>query len=150
MLEANLPLGVKASRRAAITRLATTDPAANTEISYTLLKPVVLIGACLQIVQGLTQTPQPILKITDASDLEVYRSLGASAAQAASTTANYCWSVGVPLSALVGTTPDIYAQAPLAEDLVLPAGYKIKTVTVGKGAATDLGAMGLFVVEFTE
>lgn len=149
-LQANTaaPAGVAAAS-AAITRVVTADPAANAEISYTLLKPLHLKAATLQIVQGITDTPQVILSITNASDVEVYRSFGASAAQAVSTTANYTWASGLALSGLVGTTPNIYAQAPLPEDLVLPAGYKIKTITLGKGAATDLGVLSLFGVEYT-
>jgi len=67
----------------------------------------------------------------------------------ASTTANFRWIAGGPQpAALVGSTPNIYAVSCLPTDLILPAGYRVKTTVLGKGANTDLGAPSLFVMEY--
>lgn len=125
-----------------------TNPAANAEISETVPtgKHWLLYAVTAQLVQGLTQTPQPILIIDDGTNV-LFESFGASAAQSASTTARYTWAPGLELSALVGSTPDIHALAPLPAGLLLPPGYRIRTNTLGKGANTDWGAPILYIAE---
>lgn len=142
-------LGEPAAAAGAVALLTSTDPAANTEVSYTLLKPALLFAAQLQVVQGLTQTPLPRLVITDAADVEIYSAPGSSALMTASTTANFRWGVGLASTALLGATPNIYSYAQLPKLPVLPTGYKIKTSTIGIGANTNLSAMTMFVVEYT-
>ena len=125
-----------------------TDPAANTEISETVPegKAWELLGVRVALVQGLTQTPAPALTIDDGTNV-FYASPGSTTAQSASTTVTYHWGRGLVVSGLVGTTPNIRAVAPLPEGLVLPAGYRIKTVTAGIGANSNYGAPVLYVVE---
>lgn len=129
--------------------VAGTNPAANTEIAETVPtdKQWRLLAVSVQLVQGLTQTPQPILVVDDGANV-VYESFGASAAQSASTTVRYTWGVGLPLSALIGSTPNIHATAPLPEDLVVNTGWRVRTSTLGIGANSDYGAPVLTVVEY--
>lgn len=126
------------------------DPAAGAEFSVTVPagKTWELLAVSVQLVQGLTQTPQPILVIDDGGADVVYEAFGASAAQAASTTARYNWAPGLGLSALVGTTPNIHATAPLPSGLLLPEGFRISSATLGIGANTNYGAPGLLVVQY--
>lgn len=136
------PLGVQ--------RVTGADPAAAGEILYTVPagKILELVAVRVALVQGITQTPQPILQVTDPNDNVVFESLGATGAQPASTTATYIWGVdlGAP-GALIGATPNIRAFAPLAKALCLPAGWKVKTSTLGIGAGTDYGVPSLLVIE---
>lgn len=130
-------------------RVAGTDPAANTEISETVPagKFYKLVSVSVALVQGATQTPQPILVIDDGTNV-VYESFGSSAAQAVSTTCRYTWAVGLPLTGQVGATTNVHSTAPLPEDLLLPAGYRIRTSTIGIGANSDYGVPSLLIVEF--
>jgi hypothetical protein len=126
-----------------------TNPAAGAEISETVPagKWWEVITVSVSLVQGLTQTPQPILVIDDgATTLAEF--FGASAAQAASTTCRYTWGAHLPLSAIVGAGANGRATAPLPSGLVLPAGSRVRTSTLGIGAATDYGAPVLYVVEY--
>jgi hypothetical protein len=125
-----------------------TNPAAGVEVTETVPADRWwrLLCVTVQLVQGLTQTPQPILVIDDGTDV-VYQALGAAAAQAASTTARYTWAAGLPM-ATAGATPNIHHQAPLPEDLVLEPGWRVRTSTLGIGANSDYGAPSLLVVEY--
>lgn len=133
-----------------VTKLfAGTDPAANTEILETVpeAKQWELKVVSVSLVQGLTQTPQPILVIDDGSE-SIYEGFGSSNVQAVSTTTRYNWGVGLPLSAQTGATTNVHATAPLPEGLVLNAGWRIRTNTLGKGANSDYGVPMLLVVEY--
>lgn len=125
-----------------------TDQAANTEILETVPAGQVwkLYAVTVQLVQGLTQTPQPILRIDDGTTV-LFESFGSSAAQAASTTCRYTWAPNLQLSGQVGATTNVHSTAPLPVDLVLQPGYRIQTVTVGIGANSDYGAPAIFVVK---
>ncbi len=128
-----------------------TNPAANTEIDEAVPagKWWALVSVTFSLVQGLTQTPQPILQITDGTNV-LFESFGASAAQAASTTCRYAFAPGLPQpAAIVGATPNMHALAALPSGYVLGPGYHVKTSTLGIGAATDYGAPVLWVVEFS-
>lgn len=127
------------------------DPAAGAEVSVTVPtdKTWLLKSMTVLLVQGLTQTPQPFLVILDASSNIVYACYGSTSAQSASTTARYMWGVDLPApGALIGSTPNILALAPLAQGLLLPAGYTIATTTFGIGANSNYGAPVLLVTEF--
>ena len=52
------------------------------------------------------------------------------------------------LTAQVGATTGVRSNAPLPEKLILGPGFRVNTVTVGKGANTDLGAPVLYVAEY--
>ncbi len=126
-----------------------TDPAANTEISEVVPagKHWRLIAVSVALVQGATQTPQPILVIDDGTNI-LFESFGSSAVQAVSTTCQYTWAPGHTLSGQVGATTDVHSVAPLPAGLVLKAGYRIRTNTLGKGANSNYGAPLIYVVEF--
>jgi hypothetical protein len=117
------------------------DPAANTEFSQTVPAGELwlLLSVSVALVQGATQTPQPVLTITDGTNT-IYQSYGATGAQAVSTTCQYNWAVGLTLAALVGATTGVKAVAPLPADLLLEAGSVIASSTVGKGANSNYGA----------
>lgn len=131
------------------TRVAGTNPAANTEITETV--PVGetwrLLAVTVALVQGATQTPQPILIVDDGTNV-VFESFGSSAAQAASTTCQYTWAPGLALSGQVGSGTNVHSLGPLLEGLVLPAGYRVRTSTLGIGANSDYGPPGLLVVKY--
>lgn len=131
-----------------IVQINGTNPAANTEISETVPagKAWLLKAVSVALVQGITQTPQPILVIDDGTDV-VFESFGSSAAQAASTTCRYTWAPELSLTGQIGTGANIHSMAPLLEELVLPAGYRVRTVTLGIGANTDYGVPSLYVAE---
>lgn len=123
-----------------------TNPAANAEISQTVPAGELwwLLAVSVACVQGLTQTPQPLLSITDGTT-KFFESFGSTTAQAVSTTCQYTWAPGFPLTGLVGATTNVHSTGPLPPDLVLRPGYVISTVTVGLGANTDYGAAAFFV-----
>jgi hypothetical protein len=130
--------------------LTGTNPAANVEISEAVPvgKHWLLYAVSVSLVQGITQTPQPILIIDDGSTGVIFEGFGSSAVQAVSTTTRYNWAPGLPLSAQIGATTDVHATAPLPEGLVLKPGYRIRTNTLGKGANSDYGAPVIYVVEY--
>ena len=81
-----------------IKRVAGTNPGANVEIldAVPAGKTWELLGVMLTCVQGITQTPQPILQIDDGTN-NVIELLASSAAQAVSTTCVYQFSPDLPL-----------------------------------------------------
>lgn len=131
-------------------RVAGTQPGANAEVADTVPagKYWWLISATIAMVQGATQTPQPALVIDDGSN-NIVSTMGASGAMTASTTATFTWGVGLSLTALVGATPNIIATGGLPDFLLLPPGFRIKTLTAGLGANSQWGVPSYFVCEFT-
>jgi hypothetical protein len=125
-----------------------TNPAANTEWSVTvpLGKWWLLLSVSVQLVQGATQTPQPLLTITDGVTT-FFEGFGASAAQSSATTQRYNWAGDMTMT-VAGTTPNIHSTAPLPENLMLLPGYVIASTTLGIGANTDYGAPALYVIEY--
>lgn len=126
-----------------------TDPAANTEISETVPtgKAWELLSVRVDLVQGATQTPQPVLLIDDGTDV-VFAGFGSSAAQGASTTCRYTWAPDLALTAQIGTGANVHAHAGLPSGFVLPAGFRVRTSTLGIGANSNYGAPSIFVVEY--
>lgn len=133
----------------AITQLNGSDPAAGAEVSVTVPagKHWHLISVSVALVQGATQTPQPILVIDDGTDV-LFENFGSSTAQAVSTTCRYTWAEGLTLSGQVGATTNVHATAPLPAGLILGPGFRIRTSTLGIGANSDYGAPGLYYVEY--
>jgi hypothetical protein len=127
-----------------------TNVAANTEITETVTadKSWLVLAVSVSLVQGATQTPQPILVIDDGTDV-IYESFGSSAVQAVSTTCRYTWAPGLTLSGQVGATTNVHSTAPLPEGFIIPAGYRIRTSTIGLGANSDYAAPSLYVVEIS-
>lgn len=138
-------------RRATVTlkRITAADPAAGVEVSVTVtaLKYWELIAVYLPCVQGITQTPLPILQIDDGANV-IAEFAGSSAAQVVSSTTFYTWGVDLPLSGQVGATPNTRSTGALPVGLILPPGYRVRTSTQGLGANTDYGVASLFVAEY--
>lgn len=118
-----------------------TNPAANTEISETVTAGQVweIVAVSIVLVQGATQTPQPILVIDDGTDV-MFEMFGSSGAQQASTTCRYTWAPGATLTGQIGATANVHSTAPLPSGLVLVAGSRIRTSTIGIGANSDYAA----------
>lgn len=123
-----------------------TDPAANTECSDTVPASKLwrLIAWAVTLVQGATQTPDPDLIIDDGTTEIVGFPLTSAAIDAATTT-RLTATNGVALSAGGAATRN---YAPLPSGLLLPAGWRIGTVTAGKGANTNYGAPAIYVAEY--
>lgn len=132
--------------RAAFKSVQSSDPAANTECSVTVPtgKFYKIVSASLPLVQGVTQTPLPALVIKDSAGVVMGQFNGASAAQSVSTTSQYNW---FPKAVLTAGAALATNQAPIPDDLLVAGGWTISTSTAGKGAATDLGALSLWVIE---
>ncbi len=126
--------------------VATADPAANAEFSQVV--PAgrwwKLGSVSVSLVQGITQTPQPILVIDDGASV-LFESFGASSAQNASVTTQYTWAPNLPLTAGGAAT---VATAPLPAGLVLKPGYRVRSVTLGLGANSNYGPAQIYVAEY--
>lgn len=125
------------------------DPGANTEFSVAV--PVgkwwQLIAVSVLLVQGATQTPQPLLQLDDGATT-FFEAFGSSGAQAAATTCRYTWAPESPQTAQVGAGAGVHSTAPLPACLVLGPGYRVRSSTLGIGANSDYGAPALYVVEY--
>ena len=126
-----------------------TNVAANTEFSETVPAGVTweLLSVTVSCVQGATQTPQPILVIDDGTTV-LFESFGSTTVQAVSTTCRYTWAPGHTLTGLVGATTNVHSTGPLPYKLILPAGYRIRSSTIGIGANTDYAAPSIYVVQY--
>jgi hypothetical protein len=125
--------------------LVSANPAANAEATITVPAGAKLLVICAHIicVQGATQTPLPNLQVADANGVVVGLYPGASAAQSASVTSTYDWYEGAALTAGAGATSN---RAPIPRGLCVKGGWVVSTVTTGKGANTDHGALSLHVI----
>lgn len=134
-----------------LSRVASADPAAAAEVAFTVPagSTLRLLVVSVVLVQGLTQTPIPTLVVDDGVNT-VLQLPGSSDATGlpASSTARYTWGVSLPLTARVGATPNIFATSPLPSGLVLPAGWRVRTVTLGSGANTDYGVASLLADDY--
>lgn len=124
------------------------DPAADVEFSVSVPAGEAweLRAVTVELVQGATQTPLPSLVVDDGTTV-VCREPGSTAAQAVSTTARYTWAPGRSPSGQIGTTPNIASVGSLPPGLVLKPGWRVRSITQGKGANTDYGAPVLHVVK---
>lgn len=128
-----------------IKRVAGTNQAANTEVSDTVPagKWWILLSVSVQLVQGATQTPWPSLVIDDGANI-LYQAFSGTAAMSAATTTQHTWAPGL---GAVGSAASTANTGPLPARLVLPGGYRIRTITTGIGANSDYGAPSYFVCE---
>lgn len=128
--------------------LVGTDPAAGAEVSQVVPAGQLwqLLAVSVQLVQGITDTPQPMLVIDDGTNV-VWEMFGATAAQAVSTTCRYNWAPGAPLTGLIGAGVNVHASAPMPS-LMLPAGYRVRTSTIGLTATGNYGAPTLLYVQY--
>lgn len=139
-----------AGSASALKLITGSDPAAGAEVSVTVPagKYWGLQSLSVALVQGITDTPQPILVIDDGTNV-TYEMFGSTTAQAVSTTCRYSWAPGNPLSGLIGTGANVHAVAPFPEDLILAPGFRIRTVTLGLTATGNYGAPSLYVAEYS-
>ena len=98
------------------------------------------------LVQGATQTPQPILFLDDGTN-NLMESIGSTGAQSASTTCAYSWAAGMVQTAQVGSGAGVHSNAPIPDGLVLPTGFRIRSSTLGIGANSQWGIPSAFVAE---
>lgn len=124
-------------------RVAGANPAANTEISDTVPAGTywLLRAVSVQLVQGITQTPWPSLVIDDGTNI-LFQAFAGTAAVSASITTQVTWAPGLTP---VGSAASTVTLGPLPEGFILPAGYRIRTITTGIGANTDYGVPSYFV-----
>jgi hypothetical protein len=135
-------------------RVAGTNPAAGVELggggqgvdSPSTSKWWYLLSISVSLVQGITQTPQPILIIDDGANT-IYEMEGSSAAQAVSTTCQYTWAPNLPLTGQLGSAANTHSTAPLPYPMILLPSWRIRTITLGIGANTDYGAPSYYVCE---
>lgn len=99
---------------------------------------------------GTVVTPLPVLQIVNPGGTTWAEFPGCSATQGTSTTCAYNWAPGLTLSAQVGTGSSIRSFAPLAEDLLLAAGWKVQTLTINMSTATTVtwSAPTLLITEY--
>lgn len=102
-----------------------------------------LFSVSVQLVQGATQTPFPSLVIDDGANT-LFQAFAGTAALSAATTSQYTWA---PNLTPIGGAAATAAQGPLPANLVLPSGFRIRTVTTGIGANTDYGVPSYYVCE---
>jgi hypothetical protein len=123
-----------------------TDVAANTEISETVTAGETweLVSVSVALVQGATQTPLPILIVDDGTSV-IFEMFGSTTVQATSTTTQYTWFPGAPLTGQVGATTNVHSTGPLPPGLVLKAGSRIRTSTIGIGANSNYGVPSITV-----
>ena len=129
-------------------RVTGTNPAANVELGDAVPanKIWILLSYFVALVQGITQTPQPILQFDDGVNV-FWESIGSTAAQAASTTCAYTWAhCYTAPTAQFSAGATVRSFAPLSQ-IPLLAGYHIKSSTLGLGANSDYGAPLLYVAE---
>jgi hypothetical protein len=128
-------------------RIAGTNPGAGVECSDIVPtdKFWIVLAYTVQLVQGVTQTPLPILVFDDGTNT-IFESPGTTTAQGASTTAQYTWGPDMLISGQIGATPNIRSVGCLSP-ILLKAGFHVKTVTLGIGAGSDYGAPSIYVAE---
>lgn len=107
----------------------------------------VLKAVSVTMVQGLTQTPWPRLKIVDADSNILFQAQAGTAAGAVSTTEQVTWASGLVTTGPLGATTAVSRTGGLPEDLVLEAGAVISVVTVGIGGNTDYGKLVASVIK---
>jgi hypothetical protein len=129
---------------------AGTNPAANTECQETVPagKAWHVRSVMVACVQGATNTPLVTLTVDDgATVFEQFP--GSTTVQAINTTCTYTWAPGLSPTAQIGLSTGVVSLGPLPRDgLWLPAGFRISTLSPGKGSNTDFGAPLIYVAEF--
>jgi hypothetical protein len=129
-----------------------TQPAAGAEFTYTISGlgehfGMLIKSVAATLVQGATQTPQPVLELTDASGDVLAASMGATAAQTAGTTCVYSWSAGISSpSGILGSGANCIAQSglPMGVECFLPVGCQIVSRTIGIGANSQWGPVWIY------
>lgn len=134
----------------ALTVITGADPAAGAEVAAAAFtvpagKLWEVLSFSVPLVQGATQTPAPALVWDDGTSV-LGAAPGSSAAVSAATTTRMTWAAGLlNITAGAALTANM---APLPR-LLLPAGYRLTTLTAGIGGNTDYGVAKALVREFT-
>lgn len=131
-----------ASKVPVLATTVTADPAANAEVASLVVPAGELwepILYTVNLVQGATQTPWPALVIDDGTNV-LAQILSGTAAQSASVTTRHTWGRGMIVA---GSAGGAASQGSLPAGLLLPAGYRLRTLTGGIGANTDYGVARL-------
>lgn len=136
------------STNAVYKRVTVANPGAGAEVVFVVPgnKDWFLYAVYVQLVQGITQTPQPIILMDDGTNTWM-ESIGSSAVQAVSTTCAYSWAPNMLLTGQVGSGVNVHSNAPIPDSLVLPAGYRIRTNTVGIGANSQYQNASCMIAE---
>ncbi len=126
--------------------VSSADPAANAEATLTVPagERWLVKSVSIQMVQGATQTPWPRLVIDDGTNT-LFQAQAGTAAAASSTTEQVTWAPGLLTTGPLGATTAVSRQGGLPDGLVLEAGSRIQTNTVGIGANTNYGKMWALV-----
>lgn len=121
-----------------ITVLVSSDPAANTEIDYTVEsgKVIEIMGAWVRLVTDATAATRRVhLTVEDGSGNK-YMDIPAFSTQAASLTRDYGWSSAASIA-----DTDSVINTQIGARIVVPAGHHIKTATTSRQTGDNFGAM---------
>jgi len=132
----------------------TADPPANAEIANTLVPTGaiwLLRALSVQLVQGITQTPLPTLRMIDGVSSQAIAQVPiTTTAISASSTAQLTWGIGLVQSSFTTIVGDEFHTAPLPLVYLKSVGGNdiIQTLTDGIGANTNYGAALLDIEEW--
>lgn len=151
MLPALAPAGLPGFGQAAIKRVVSADPAANAEFTLTVPARTAwkITSVTAELVQGITDTPRPMLQVLDDAGNILGEYFGSTTVQAVSTTCRYTWAIGSDLTGLAGATTDVHSNGTLPDGLILQAGWQLKSKTIGLAATANYGVASALVVEYT-
>lgn len=131
--------------RPIVATLATADPAANTEISQTVPSNQFwqLIGARVSLVTDATVSNRTV-QLTLDDGTTVWNLYPSPSTQAASLTYNYNFAVGAQNTTVLNNN----VVVSLGSQLILPAGYRIRTLTNNLQATDNYGVMTLMLIKY--
>ena len=130
-----------------IRSVAGADPAAGAEILVTVPAGARwrLVGLIATLVTDNTVVNRVVSLVIDDGAAALYRA-AAQTVQTASLTVIYSFGAGLPSAATAGGV----SINPLATDLLLAAGYRVRSITTGIVAGDNWGAPQLLVEEWIE
>ncbi len=126
--------------------VASSDPAANTEISLTVPARTIyhILGARVSLVTDANVANRTVALTIDDGTTVVNRYTSPST-QAASLTYGYTFTAG----GVNATVLNNEVVVGMGTQLLTPATYRIQTVTLNRQATDNFGAMTLWVVKYT-
>lgn len=129
-----------------ITTVATSDPAANAEISYTVPAGQILFlqGARVSLVTDANAANRTVAMTIDDGTTVVQR-FSSPSLHTASLTWGYTFSAGATNAAVLG----LEVVVGMGSNLLLPSGYRIKTVTTNLQVGDNYGVMTLYGIKYT-
>jgi len=129
-----------------IATVASSDPAANTEISYTVPAGQILFlqGARVSLVTDANAANRTVAMTIDDGTTVIQR-FTATSTQAASLTYGYTFTAGAENTVVL----NLENVVGIGTNLLLPSGYRIKTVTNNIQATDNFGVMTLYAVKYT-